>query len=90
MLIMPEISIYGGLGMTDGSYSVDEVVHSEDEAAGIKKRDAATDAPAIWHANLWGNVPAAIAFANASPISGPGTIVFNIRDNGQVWTYDFR
>jgi hypothetical protein len=72
--------------MSEGSYSGDVVVNSEQEAADIKKRDV-TDAPR-WRANLWANVPAAITYANNDPISQPGTIVFNIRDNGQVWTYD--
>jgi hypothetical protein len=63
-----------------------DVVHTEDEAAGIKSSAGATDATA-WQANLWANVPAAIAFANAPPLSQAGTIIFNIRDNGQVWTY---
>ncbi len=69
--------------MSDSGY---EVVHSEDQAAEIKKSAALTDVTA-WRADLWGNVPAAIAFANAPPLSQAGTIVFNIRDNGQVWTY---
>lgn len=42
-----------------------------------------------WHANLWGNVPSAIGFAYQSPLSEPGRIVFDIRDNGQVWTWAF-
>ena len=76
--------------MSDASNTGGEVVHSADEVAEVKKRDGATDAPAVWHANLWADVPAAIRFANQNPLSLPGTIVFNIRDNGQVWTYDFR
>lgn len=43
----------------------------------------------VWRADLWANVPTAIQWANTSPVSQPGTIVFNIRDNGQVWTYTF-
>jgi hypothetical protein len=87
ILIMLRIFNAGGAKMTDASNSADEVVHSAEEAAEIKKSDVATLALA-WHANLWGDVPAAIAFANAAPLSQAGTIVFNIRDNGQVWTYD--
>jgi hypothetical protein len=49
---------------------------------------APTDAPLIWRAHLWANVSTAIEYANSSPLSPPGTIIFNIRDNGQVWTYD--
>ncbi|HEX8744261.1 MAG TPA: hypothetical protein VF712_14110 [Thermoleophilaceae bacterium] len=61
-------------------------VTNPEEAAEIKKR-AATDEPGLWRADLWPNVPAAVDWANRSPISPPGSIVFNIRDNGQVWTY---
>jgi hypothetical protein len=42
-----------------------------------------------WRADLFANVPTAIQWANTPPVSQPGTIVFNIRDNGQVWTYTF-
>jgi hypothetical protein len=70
--------------MTD-TYSADELSHSADEAAEIKARDI-TDA-VTWRANLWDDVPAAISYANAPPQNGPG-VIFNIRDNGQVWTYD--
>lgn len=47
-----------------------------------------TDAPKTWHGNLHANVPAAIHYANNPWVSPAGEIVFNIRDNGQVWTYD--
>jgi len=76
--------------MTDSADERQEVAHTADEAGDIKARDGRTDAPARWRANLWADVPAAIAFANQNPISLPPSIVFNIRDNGQVWTYDFR
>jgi hypothetical protein len=75
--------------MTAGSYP-EEIVHTAEEAAEIKERNTAVKAPAVWRANLWANVPAAIDFANQNPVSLPGSIIFNIRDNGQVWTYDFR
>lgn len=42
-----------------------------------------------WRADLWDNVPSAINWANTIPVSQPGEIIFNIRDNGQVWTYTF-
>ena len=68
----------------------DEVRNPED-AAEIKQRAATLDHEAIgsWRADLWGNVPQAINWANTVPVSRPGEIVFNIRDNGQVWTYTF-
>jgi hypothetical protein len=69
--------------------SAGEIVHTADEAAAVKSSAKEFDAPR-WFANLWGDVPAAIAYANENPVSGPGAIIFNIRDNGQVWTYDFR
>jgi len=47
-----------------------------------------TDAPKTWFANLHANVPAAINYANTPWVTPGGEIVFNIRDNGQVWTYD--
>lgn len=72
--------------MTNMSYAEDEIARSTDEAAEIKSRDR-TDAPR-WRANLWSDVPAAINYANQDPQNPPGTIIFNIRDNGQVWTYD--
>ncbi len=65
--------------------SDDEVVHTENEVAEVKKSDTHAIA---WHGNLWANVPAAIAYANQPPLSQAGTIIFNQRDNGQVWTYD--
>jgi hypothetical protein len=58
------------------------------DAADIKAAAAAL-AGSSWRADLWGNVPQAINWANQIPVSQPGEIVFNIRDNGQVWTYTF-
>jgi hypothetical protein len=60
---------------------------SEATAVANKKREANVTSPS-WHANLHANVPSAINYANADPFSQAGTIVFNIRDNGQVGTYD--
>ena len=77
--------------MSEAMY--DEVKTAED-AADIKAK-AVSDAVTadiitrLWPADLWANVPAAIAWANQNPVSQPGEIVFNIRDNGQVWTYTF-
>jgi hypothetical protein len=42
-----------------------------------------------WRGDLFANVPAAVTWANTDPVSGPGTIVFSVRDNGQVWTFTF-
>jgi hypothetical protein len=70
--------------MSEGSYSGDEVVNTEEDAARIKSDIVSPR----WHANLWPDVPAAIDYANRPPLSQAGTIIFNIRDNGQVWTYD--
>jgi len=61
-------------------------VRTAAEAAEIKKSIGVQSTE--WHANLWENVPAAITYANSPPLSQAGAIVFNIRDNGQVWTYD--
>ena len=77
--------------MSDGMY--DDVKNTED-VADIKAsavRDAAERAiiTRLWRAYLWADVPAAIHWANQDPVSQPGEIVFNIRDNGQVWTYTF-
>ena len=77
--------------MSDGMY---EDVKNAEDAADIKAsavRDAATAdiITRLWRADLWADVPAAIAWANQDPVSQPGEIVFNIRDNGQVWTYTF-
>lgn len=72
--------------MTNGTN--DEVTNFE-EAAEIKYGAATSDAAGSWRADLWGNVPQAINWANTIPVSQPGEIVFNIRDNGQVWTYTF-
>lgn len=69
------------------NYREDQVVHTAAEVAEVKQRGGATDS-FRWRANLWANVPAAIAYANQSPLSPAGAIIFNIRDNGQVWTYD--
>jgi hypothetical protein len=42
----------------------------------------------FWRADLWGNVPQAVNWANQAPIEiKAGQIIFNVRDNGQVWTY---
>jgi hypothetical protein len=68
-----------------------DIVHTAEEAAELKKyvEKDDTDKPFItWFSHLWNNVPAAITYANANPISQPGSIDFNVRDNGQVWTYD--
>ena len=70
--------------MSEGSYSGDEVVNTEQDAPRLKS-DVIIPS---WHAHLWNDVPAAINYANQSPLSQAGTIIFNIRDNGQVWTYD--
>ncbi|MEV6256968.1 hypothetical protein AB0L97_27325 [Nocardia sp. NPDC051911] len=70
--------------MTAGMDSA--VVHMANEAADIKKQDLLDQTS--WVAHLWADVPAAISYANSPPLSQAGTIVFNIRDNGQVWTYD--
>jgi hypothetical protein len=77
--------------MSEGIY--DEVKNPED-AAGIKTsavRDAAQAdiITRLWRADLWLDVPAAIRWANINPVSQPGEIVSNIRDNDQVWTYTF-
>jgi hypothetical protein len=77
--------------MSDGMY---EDVKNAEDAADIKAsavRDAAKAdiITRLWRADLWADVPAAIAWANQDPVSQPGEIVFNIRDNGQVWTYTF-
>ena len=77
--------------MSDGMY--DEVRNPED-AADIKAKAVRDAAQAdiitrLWRADLWPDVPAAIRWANTNPVSQPGEIVFNIRDNGQVWTYTF-
>jgi hypothetical protein len=75
--------------MSDGIY--DDVRNPED-AAEIKSRAAtneATRATGSWRADLFGNVPQAINWANTIPISQPGEIVFSVRDNGQVWTFTF-
>lgn len=58
-----------------------------DEAAKIKK-GIGVQSSTGWHAHLWEDVPAAVTYANSPPLSQAGSIVFNIRDNGQVWTYD--
>jgi len=72
------------------SESADYDVTSPEDAAQIKSRAADIEAATkSWRADLWGNVPQAINWANEIPISQPGEIVFNIRDNGQVWTYTF-
>lgn len=65
---------------------------TENNAAELKSRYAAPQsAPHAksWRADLHVNIPAAIGWANASPVSQPGEIIFNIKDNGQVWTYTF-
>ncbi|MFL6124403.1 hypothetical protein [Actinophytocola sp.] len=72
--------------MNDSVNADDQVARSADEAAEIKTQIGTQSTE--WHGNLWADVPAAIAFANSPPLSQAGTIVFNIRDNGQVWTYD--
>jgi len=74
--------------MTDRT---DYEVTTPEEAAAAKAhaRDAREDASGSWRADLWGNVPQAINWANTIPVEQPGEIVFNIRDNGQVWTYTF-
>ncbi len=66
----------------------DEIRNPED-AAEIKRLAAEVEGGGSWRADLWGNVPQAINWANTIPVSQPGTIIFNIRDNGQVWTYTF-
>jgi hypothetical protein len=63
-----------------------ERAYSEDEAADIKKRDR-TDEPRWW-AYRWNNFSAAIKYANEEPRAQAGEITFNMRDNGEVWTYD--
>jgi hypothetical protein len=60
---------------------------SPEDMASIKA--GGLDHGTTWRGDLWANVPTAIQWANTNPVSQPGTIVFNIRDNGQVWTYTF-
>jgi hypothetical protein len=71
-----------------GQMTEQEAVHTADEAAEIANSQGSTDAPA-WHANLWGDVPAAIQFAKNTAGTANCGIVFSIRDNGQVWTFNF-
>jgi hypothetical protein len=70
--------------MSDG---MNGEVRNQEDAAELKLSAATLEAERRWRADLWGDVPAAIHWANQTPISQPGEIVFNIRDNGQVWTY---
>ena len=70
------------------SDDMDHEVTNPKDAADIKSA-AAPRAGTSWRADLWGNVNLAINWANTVPVSQPGEIVFNIRDNGQVWTYTF-
>lgn len=68
--------------MSNGFESLQQVVETV--------RGDVTDAPTrSWRADLWPNVPSAINWANEIPICQPGEIIYNIRDNGQVWTYTF-
>lgn len=64
-------------------------VSNTDEAFEAKRQAATSNAAGSWRPDLWGNVPQAINWANEIPVSRPGEIIFNIRDNGQVWTYTF-
>lgn len=64
----------------------DEVITKAKALEGIEARD---DADRKWRADLMPNVTEAIRWANEEPISLPGEIIFNIRDNGQVWTYTY-
>lgn len=60
-----------------------------EEAAEIKRSTAPTRVVGSWRADLWGNVPQAVNWANQIPVEQPGEIIFNVRDNGQVWTFTF-
>jgi hypothetical protein len=51
------------------------------------KKKAARTHGSRWIANLHNNATDAINYANHPPLSRAGEIVFNIRDNGQVWTF---
>lgn len=62
---------------------------SDESTVESKASLAVQFAAGTWRGDLWANVPTAIGWANQSPVSQPGTIIFNIRDNGQVWTYTF-
>ena len=77
--------------MSEGMY--DEVKNAEDaaelKASAVRDAAQADIITRLWRADLWADVPAAIRWANQHPVSQPGEIVFNIRDNGQVWTYTF-
>ncbi len=77
--------------MSDGMY--DDVKNAEDaadlKASAVRDAAKADIITRLWRADLWADVPAAIRWANTNPVSQPGEIVFNIRDNGQVWTYTF-
>jgi hypothetical protein len=53
-----------------------------------KPTSAGVEQTRRWFANLHANVPAAINYANTPFVTPGGEIIFNIRDNGQVWTYD--
>jgi hypothetical protein len=64
----------------------DPQAHTMAEVPQIKAA-AASIPPAHWRANLWVNIDAAVAFANQPPLAGPGAIVFDVQDNGQVWTF---
>ena len=57
------------------------------DAARVKAAAVAGGEPTHWRADLWADTEAAIAFANEPPLAGPGAIVFNQRDNGQVCTF---
>jgi hypothetical protein len=65
-------------------------VKTLDDARKIKGAIATADfIPGSWRGDLWANIPTALNWANMDPVSPPGAIFFNQRDNGQVWTYTF-
>jgi hypothetical protein len=70
------------------SQDLSDKLTSPEDIAALKAASSRTHGTS-WRGDLWANVPAALQWANSSPVSQPGTIIFNIRVNGQVWTYTF-
>jgi hypothetical protein len=74
--------------MTD---TVNDDYTNPEDAATIKARAAqgGPEGGGSWRADLWGNREQALNWANTVPVSQPGEIIFQHRENNTCWTFTF-
>jgi hypothetical protein len=71
------------------SYAMNEEVMNPVEAAEIKRRAAMLEGTRQWRFHIHADFRSSVLWANSPPLSMPGAIVFQQRDDGLVNTWTF-